>query len=402
MFFKRFLGNKRIYLDYASSTPFDKDLFKGLSHIPKSILSANPGALHYEAVQLKKVLEGDRAKIAKAIFAHSDEIIFTSGATESNNLAISGAIKSFLKEGIKHEEILIITTDREHSSIAEQINYWKKLGTKHSEISVVDGKWNFKDIEIANNIKVVIFSIIYINNETGLVSPIKEIAKHIRVLKKESSQGRSLVFHIDATQAPLHYELRVDRLGVDLMTIGATKLYTHKGVGMLYKKRNVNLEPIILGGGQEQGLRAGTESVELIHHFAHAFVKYQENFEKYSEKIKSLQEYFEKKITSISGISITNKDLERSPHITHVNVKGVDSELLVIEMDARGVALSSKSACKNDLPAPDIHGGQAGNENIDYNSDLGELRFSFGKWTTKRDLDKAISKLIEILKKYNK
>jgi len=402
MFFKHFFKNhkesQRIYLDYASSTPYDGTLFTDLKKISKSVLGANPSALHKEAVELKKVLEEGRAKIAKAIFAHSDEIVFTSSATESNNLAVLGLVKGYLQKGFKHEQIAICTSDIEHSSITEQVNYLKQSGVLHFSISSRNEVWDFKKIVFPERIKAVIFSVIYVNNEIGVVAPIKEIAKHIRGLRKEWNDVE-FIFHIDATQAPLFYELRVDRLGIDMMTLGATKLYTHKGVGMLYKKRNIKLNPIILGGGQELGLRAGTESVDIIHHFVHAFLYAQKNIEKFSEKIKSFQKYFENKVeTEISQAVVTAKETERSPHISHVAIPSIDSELLVIELDAKGIAISSKSACKNDS-STDTESASDITKEI-YGDGYGAIRVSYGKWTTKSDLDKMVLALKKILEKY--
>jgi cysteine desulfurase len=261
-------------------------------------------------------------------------------------------------------------------------------------LPTTNGVVSASHITIPEGIRVLIVSIMYVNNEIGTVQPIKEIAKRIRKLRKDNPEV-SIVFHTDATQAPLHHNLRVDQLGVDLMTLGATKLYTHKGVGVLYKKRSINLVPIVRGGGQERGLRPGTEPTELIHTFAHALAYAQNISEKETARIKELQTYFETQLKEhIPEAYITAESEVRTPHITHVAIKGMDSELMVIELDARGIAVSAKSACKNeeDQESPIV-------EQI-YGTGYGAVRFSFGRMTTKKDIDSAVRSLHAVIQKY--
>ncbi len=404
MFFKHFLSKRRIYLDYASSTPVDRKMVTSFPRISKSYAGANPSALHREGVLLKKALEDARVLVGKTLGAQGNEIIFTSNASESDNLALLGSVNYFLSQGISPSEIIIYTSPFEHSAVSELLSHLSK------EIMICllpqeNGYVSAKNIVVPKEFKVLIVTVIFVQNEIGTVEPIKEIAKQIRKLRKEYPDS-TVLFHTDATQAPLFYDLNVARLGVDMMTLGATKLYCPKGVGMLYKRRGVNLLPIFHGGGQEMGLRPGTEPVELIHNFAHALAFAQESREKEFVRTKILQEYFENKIPKVLlPVKITNLGVghpsERSPHITHLVIPDIDSELLVIELDARGIAVSSKSACKNDLPA------QSGNDNksellsILYpNEKVGAIRVSYGRNTTKRELDKTIKAIKSLLKKY--
>jgi cysteine desulfurase len=272
----------------------------------------------------------------------------------------------------------------------------QNLGVRYGAIPAVDGVVDPRAIIMPQDLKVLIISVMYVNNEIGTVQPIKEIAKRVRQLRKQYPDI-TILFHVDATQAPLYYSLNVAQLGIDMMTLGATKLYCPKGVGLLYKKRTVTLSSIIYGGGQERGLRPGTEPVQLIHDFAHALAYAQENIEKEYERIIQLQTYFEKKVKNeIPECVITAEQSERAPHITHLAFQNFDSELLVIELDARGIAVSAKSACKNeeDNESPIV-------ENI-YGKNVGAVRFSFGRMTTKGELDRTVKALKKVLEKYKK
>lgn len=393
MFFK-FLTHRRHYLDYASSTPIDAGMHRTFPRISADSIGANPSALHREGVSARRVIETARNVVADVLHAHTDEIMFTSGATESDNLALIGSIESCIAQGIAYHEIAVVTSMIEHSAVLEAIAPYSMKGVFGVTLPTTEGVVDPKHITVPAGVKVVIVSVMYINNEIGTVQPIKEIAKRIRKLRKENPEI-SIIFHTDATQAPLHHNLRVDQLGVDLMTLGATKLYTHKGIGVLYKKRNMKLVPLMRGGGQERGLRPGTESIELIHAFAHALKYAQDIKDKETERVKELQVYFEHALAQVlSEVLITAQDQERSPHITHVAIKDMDSELLVIELDARGIAVSAKSACKNEEDQ------ESQIVESMYGKGWGALRFSFGRKTTKGDVDRAVHALQSVLRKY--
>mgnify|MGYP001564266204 FL=1 len=397
MFFKRFTSifkTKRIYLDYASSTPVDQKMIDSFPRIPETYAGANPSALHREGVALKRALSNARTLVAKTLGVHADEIVFTSNASESDNLAIIGSVKFFLQKGILPNEITIYSSPFEHSAVKESIT------SLSSEITVQtflqeQGFVITKSLVVPEGTKAMIVSVMMVQNEIGTVQDIKDIAKHIRKLRKECP-GVEILFHTDATQAPLFYDLNVARLGVDMMTLGATKLYCQKGVGMLYKKRAVSVAPLLHGGGQESGLRPGTEPVSLIYQFAHALSYAQSHREEAVQKITSLQRCFERQVKeALPQIRITGEEGVRSPHISHLVVPKMDSELLVIELDARGVAVSSKSACRNE------DSNESELLTLLYPSEtVGAIRVSYGRKTTKRQLDKTIKAIQSVLKKY--
>lgn len=401
MFFK-FFKKRRIYLDYASSTPVDTAMHRTFPALSPDVITANPSALHKEGVQARTVIQGARSVVAKTLNAHADEIIFTSGATESDNLALVGSIEHFLAKGIEIGEIAVITSILEHAAVLEPIAPYKERGLFTVTLPAAHGVVDPRHIIIPEHAKAVIVSVMYVNNEIGTVQPIKEIAKRIRKLRKENPD-KIILLHTDATQAPLYFNLRVDQLGIDMMTLGATKLYTHKGIGVLYKKRNVTLAPLMRGGGQEHGLRPGTEPIELIHTCAYALKYAQDTRELETARIGDLQNYFETQIVQVFPVElqerpvhITAKGSPRSPHISHIAIKGFDSELLVIELDAKGIAVSAKSACKNE---EDQESSIV--ESI-YGKGWGAVRFSFGRKTTKGDVDRAVRVLKQVLEKYKK
>ncbi|HEY0979928.1 MAG TPA: cysteine desulfurase family protein [Candidatus Paceibacterota bacterium] len=386
--------NERIYLDVASSTPVDLSMIKSFPVLSPEAAGANPSALHKEGVAAKHALFAARALVAQTLLAHDDEIIFTSNATESDNLAIGGVVNAWIEKGIAPGEIVVCKSAIEHAAVSETADALKKRGVNVVTLATPEGVVDPKDIVVPENAKAIIVSAMYVNNEIGSVHPIKEIAKRVRFLRKHN-EGVEILFHVDATQAPLHYSLTVPQLGIDMMTLGATKLYCPKGVGMLYVRRGVTLSPIMHGGGQERGLRPGTQPLALIHDFAHALSFAQKNREEYTDKVTLLQVYFENTLAEeIPEVVITLKDAERTPHITHVAIKNFDSELMVLELDARGIAVSAKSACKNEEDA------ESEIVTTLYGTNVGAIRFSFGRTTTQAHLDRAIAALKQVLEKY--
>ena len=367
------------------------EMISAIPKIPEDILRANPSALHQEGMELKKYLREARERVAKVLEVMPEEVIFTSGATESDNLAIKGTVETWLKEGIKAEEIFIFYSEIEHVAIIEAIS---TTNVNHVELKTEGGIINHKDITIPQNAKAVLISVMYVNNEIGTVQDISEISKRVRYLRKHNPDVK-IVFHTDATQAPAHFSLRVPSLGVDMMTLGSTKLYCDKGVGVLFKKRNIKTTPIMHGGGQEYGLRAGTEPVRLIHEFSFALKYAHEIRDKETLRVKELQNYFETEIKSrFPNIKISAENSPRTPHISHIAIPNFDSELMVLELDARGISVSAKSACKNEegneSPVVEqLHGkGFAG------------VRFSFGRKTAKKDIDIALQALASVIEKY--
>lgn len=409
-FFKYFQFKKqsssRIYLDFASSTPRDKKMIRHIPRIPEHISGANPSALHREGVALQQYLIAARQRVAHTLRAHSDEIVFTSTATESDNYALRGVVQGLMqKEGLLPEDIAVIVSDLEHSAVTHCVQSLQQQGVLLCTLSSEKGYVDEDRIVVPEHpvlkgapVKALLISIMYGNNEIGTIQPIAAVMKRVRYLRKHYPSTRIYV-HTDATQMPLCVSLDVQKLGIDLMTLGATKLYCAKGVGVLYVRRGIPLAPIVYGGGQEFGIRPGTEAVALCHEFSYALEYAQAHCSSFVRHTAALQDYFETLlIKTVPEIRITKQEnKERLSHISHVVIPFVESELAVIELDARGIAVSAKSACKNedeqessivttlyrDLPYP-----------------YGAIRLSFGRTTTKQQLQRAVRAIAAVVAKY--
>ncbi|MES2416239.1 MAG: cysteine desulfurase family protein [Patescibacteria group bacterium] len=419
--------SKKIYLDYASATPLEKSVFSVMSKALRGEF-ANPSAIHDLGVHCKNMIEVYRKTIAQVLNAHSDEIVFTSGATESNNLAINGIVKKYAEDFFRSSGKVtrplknlphIVTTNIEHASVLEVCKYLEK--NKLAEVAYVpveeNGIVDPKNIKKALRPETILVSVMYANNEIGTIQPIREIAKEIRHYNK--LHNTKILFHIDATQAINYLDINVEKLGIDMMSFNAGKIYGPKGIGILYIKRKTPISKIIFGGDQERGLRAGTENLASIAGFAEALKITEKIKEKEVKRLKKLQDYFIREIISktdnifrSSGeVSqtiknsqfceiIINGDREnRLPNNINVTIPKIPSDLLVIELSARGIMVSAKSACKS---------GEEGESYViraikpEANQETGSIRFSLGRMTKKEDIDFTLKSLKEILTKLKK
>lgn len=366
---------KRVYLDYASSA---------LS------ASANPGSIHELGVKEKIKLENARAKIAKILNVHTDEIIFTSGATESNNLAILG-----IKAG--H----IVTTNIEHASVMETS---KHRGDATFVPVEPNGIVDPKKIKKALTKNTILVSVMYANNEIGTIQPIREIAKEIRHFNKINNV--KIFFHTDATQAINYLPISVPQLGVDIMSFNSAKIYGPKGVGVLYVKKNTPISKIMFGGDQERGLRPGTENVAGAIALTKALEETEKIKDKEVKRLTVLRDYFLNKLTYSNvradfrmKIKINGDLRNRLPNNINITIPNIPSDLLVIELSAKGIMASAKSACKSG-DGKASHVISAIDPKIRETD--GSLRFSLGRNTTKADIDYTLKALSQILKKLKK
>ncbi|ETB63906.1 MAG: hypothetical protein O210_OD1C00001G0379 [Parcubacteria bacterium RAAC4_OD1_1] len=396
-------NKKRIYLDYASSCPIDKRVSFVMRET--NSLYANPNSIHTLGVRVREKIEESREKIARIINAHSDEIFFTGSGTESDALAILGTIEYFRSINgniIPH----IITSTIEHPAVLENC----KLLEEKKEVEVTyinpdkDGIINPKDIKDVIKDNTILVSIMYANNEIGTIQKIEEIAKEIRHYKKHNNKTFP-IFHTDACQA-LNYLFisNIEKLGVDMMSFNGAKIYGPKGIGVLYKKRNINISPIYKGGGQEMGLRSGTENVSSIVGLAKALEITELIKEKESKRLIQIRNYFINNINYIrekTGYKIIlNGDKDaRLPNNINISVLGISSELLVVELDAMGIEVSEKSACHSS-DENSSYVIKAIRKTCSKNKEEGSVRISLGRGTKKMDIDYLISSLIKILNKY--
>ncbi len=383
----------KIYLDNSATTPVDK---KVLSEMAKywSVDFANPSSIHSMGVKAKNALQSARKKIADIIAGHDREIVFTSGGTEANNLAIFGVVNNLIKNGKKFSDIHLITTEIEHSSILECFKKLKLDGCKIDYLKVDEfGIVNPKDLRKLIKPETALVSIGYANSEIGVIQPIKEIIKEIRHKRKEFERaGINFPYlHIDASQAGLYLNVNVEELGVDLMTLDAQKMYGPKGIGALFVRDGIKIESIILGGGQENNRRSGTENIPLIVGFAKAFEISQKNKEKESSRLIKIRDEFFDGIKKFVPNAIINGHLkERLPNNINISIPVFDGEMMVFRLDEAGIICSSSSACASGSGESEVVKKISSNERA-----KSTLRFSMGKETKKTD----IIKLLNILKK---
>ncbi len=430
---------KRIYLDYASTTPIDKRVLE-LMHSYERDLYTNPTSIHTSGVKVRSIIEDSRKKIAKEINAHSDEIIFTGSSTESNALAILGVIKNYelrtkdekcrvsmdttrhdsAKSKIPH----IITSKIEHPAVLENCRMLEERGEATVTYVGVDknGILNLEEFKNALNDDTVLVSIMYANNEIGTIQPIQEIAKIIRHYKKGklASQGLASgslearpfpvnfpIFHTDATQAMNYLDTsNVEKLGVDMLSFNGSKIYGPKGIGVLYKKRSVQISPIYKGGEQEFGLRSGTENVASIGGIALSLEIANKMKKKESERLASLRDDTISKILNIKvspyKIVLNGSKEMRLPNNINISITGISSELLVIELDANGIEVSAKSACKSDDDTGSYVIKAIRKICKKNNEEEGSLRITLGRQTKKSEIYILIKVLTNILEKYSK
>jgi len=412
---------RNIYMDYAAS------------------FSPNPSSIHSLGLEAKTKLQNARKKVADVLNVRASEVIFTSGGTESNNLAIQGVVyaavqkNTFLNGGDgsashpekKYFSVLphLVTTNIEHPSVLETFRLLEKRGLVEISIVTVESNGIVDPKKIKKEIKdnTVLVSVMYANNEIGTIQPIKEIANEIRHIRKSKEKNKNFerssdlrvplparpfqnlhfspLLHTDAVQAVNYLDLNIEKLGVDLLSLSGSKIEDAGRVGVLYKKKSVELENIYGGGDQELGLRPGTENLSEIVKFANAFEKVEKEKTKESKRTLQLRNYFIKKLKSFSVVTV-NGDLEnRLPNNVNITIHNIPSDLLVIELSVRGVMVSSKSACKSE--------SEDGSYVIkaihpEANSEIGGLRFSFGRKTTKSDIDYTLKSLSAVLTKLKK
>lgn len=389
-----------IYLDYASSALYS---------------SSNPSAFHALGVKEKNKLESARKKVADVLKAHSDEIVFTSGATESNNLAILGlsqrknffsVARGFATRNHSFKKIHslphFITTNIEHASVLETFRHLENTGEAIATYVPVekDGIVDPKKIKKALKKNTVLVSVMYANNEIGTIQPIREIAKEIRHFNKINKT--KVFFHADATQATNYLPLGVPQLGIDMMSFNSAKMYGPKGIGVLYAKKGTPLSKIMYGGDQERGLRAGTENVVGASALASALLATEKIKDKEVKRLTNLRDYFIKKLSSgkfREAIKINGDLKNRLPNNINITIQNIPSDLLVIELSTKGIMSSSKSACKSG-DGKSSYVISAVDKNIKETD--GSLRFSLGRDTTKKDIDYTIKSLSQILTKLEK
>ncbi len=393
------MKNKKVYFDYAATTPVDPGAVKAMSPYYSEVFG-NPGSIHRFGQEASAALFRARNKISKLINCDYREIIFTGSATEANNLAIIGVVKNFvLKNKVKPR---IITAQIEHESILETCKNLEKENLAEvvylpaSKEGIVD----LKKLELSLNERTVLVSVMYANNEVGSVQPIKEISKIISKFRKNKSSEQIFpLFHTDAAQAFNYLDCDIKNLGVDMMTLSSQKIYGPKGVGLLYIKNFGNfrgekfISPIIFGGGQEESLRSGTENIAGIVGFSEAAQISFDVRKKESQRLSKLQEYFLGKLKKYSFVLNGPKiGIQRLPNNINIYFKGKKD--FIFKLDMAGFAVSGGSACSARMAKPSHVLKAMGCSD----EKAGEsLRISFGRQTDKKNIDSLLFVLRNIL-----
>ena len=402
------MSRKRIYLDYAATTPLDPRVWKAMQPFWGKHFG-NPSSIHAEGVAAKKALDSSRTSVARSLEAHADEIVFTSGGTEANNLAIFGTVlpynydRSYMVGGEKPH---VVTTNIEHTSVQEPLRELERqgrIGVTHVPVEP-NGIVKPEKIIAAIRPSTVLVSVMYANNEIGTIQPIRKIGQLLGpihnskfIIHNSPNEKRYPVFHSDACQAPLYLRCLVNALGVDLMTLDGHKIYGPKGVGALYVRRGTPLVPVTVGGGQERGLRSTTENVPAIVGFAEALHIAASEREKESIRVAKLRDFLYadvlKNISIEKEVNGSIRKGERLPNNLNISFPGVDTEFLTLKLDAEGISVSTKSSCLKDEKASYVVKALGGGDKRSSSS----LRFTLGRNTTKNDVVAATRALGKFL-----
>ncbi len=377
---------QKIYFDYAATTPTDPLVAKAME--PYFFLHfGNASSPHVFGREAKKALEQSRRIIADVIGAKLDEIIFTSGGSESNNYAIFGAAESLSKKG-NH----IITSSIEHHSVKEPLLRLQEKGFKVTWLPV-DKYGRIDPVQVKNAItdKTILISIMHANNEIGTVEPISEIGKIAR--------ERGVYFHVDAVQTVGQIPLNVSTMNIDLLSLGAHKFYGPKGIGALYIRKGVKIASFLLGGDQEKGQRASTQNVAGAVGMAKALELCASSLENEMKRQIVLRDQIISGVLKIKASILNGHSTDRLPKNAHFSFEGVDGESLVLSLDMVGIAASMGSACTSGALEPSHVLRAIG---LSDQLALGSLRVTIGRWTKQEDVDYFLKEFPDVVERLRK
>jgi cysteine desulfurase len=379
-----------IYLDHAAATPLDNAVLDAMQPFFAAQFY-NPSANYLAAQRVRSALDQARADVAAELGAKANEIIFTAGGTESDNLAITGVMCEF-------PDAHMVVSAIEHDAVLEP--------AKQFDYSVagvaVDGLVDLDDLRSKITNRTVLVSVMYANNEVGTIQPIRQLAQliaQIRDERRRAGDSLPLYLHTDACQAANYLDLHVSRLGVDLMTLNGGKIYGPKQSGILYAASHVRMQPIIRGGGQERNYRSGTENVAGCVGFAKALQLVQLGRKAESERLSALQSLtFELFTEQLPGVVINGSRKHRLPNNIHLTLPGQDNERLLVELDELGIFAAAGSACSASDDEPSHVLKAMGISDADAQA---SLRLTMGKETTEQDMRAFVTALADILKKHS-
>lgn len=370
-----------VYLDNSATT---KPCESSLKYMTEALTErwGNPSSLHTVGIAAEDFLISCKESCAKMLSARPDEIFFTSGGTEANNLAINGAVLARCKRGNR-----IVTTSIEHPSVSEVINTFEAKGFEIIRLAPKsDGKISEKELFDAINDKTILVSIMLVNNEIGSIQPIKSAAAAIK------AKNSPALLHCDAVQAFGKLPIKVSELGVDLLSFSGHKIHAPKGIGVLYKKKSAHITPLVFGGGQQENLRPGTEPVPLIAALQGAISELPPPAKQLS-LAEELYTYAKSRLVETGLVEINSPD-DALPYVLNVSVSGWRSETLLHFLDSLGIYVSSGSACAKGGLSPTLTALGLNSKRID-----SALRISFSRFNTKADVDTLVEGLIKATNK---
>ncbi|HEY4964099.1 MAG TPA: cysteine desulfurase family protein [Candidatus Saccharimonadales bacterium] len=375
-----------VYLDYAAATPLDERVEAAMKPFYRDLFY-NPSANYSRAIETKQALSSARAKVANIIGAKPSEIIFTAGGTEANNLAIKGLLTRFPDGNILLSAI-------EHDSVINPANSFHHKSIKVDHTGIIDTN----DLLSKIDDKTILVSVMYVNNEIGTIQPIAKIAKvvaEIRIKRLEEGITTPILLHTDACQASNYLDLHISRLGVDMMTINGGKVYGPKQSGVLFIKAGTILKPLIDGGGQEHGLRSGTESLVNAAGFAVALEIAQKMRKDESKRLTELRDYFYQELQRISPEPIINGNVKHKiANNVHFSIPGQDNEALLFKLDQQNILAAAGSACSaSSLEPSHVLGAIGLSDELARSS----IRMTLGRGTNKRQLRETIKVLSQII-----
>ncbi len=383
--------NRDVYLDHSATTPLDPRVREVmLPYLDESY--GNPSSFHGVGKQVKDGMDEARETIAQLLGARADEILFTSGGTESDNLAVLGYARKNKKHGTH-----IITTTIEHHAVLESCMQLEKEGFEVTYLSPDrDGNITVDQVESALRADTILVSVMYANNEIGTIQPIEQIGNLIQKWRKEHDRG-ALRFHTDACQAGEYLDLNIEKLHVDMLTLNGSKIYGPKGVGLLYLKRGIKLQPLQFGGAQERALRPGTENVAGIVGLAMALMIAQGHRAAESERLTPLRNALIEGLQKVVSKTRLNGSMERRlPNNVNISFMDIEGEALLLYLDAAGIYASTGSACTSASLDPSHVILALG---LPYEVAHGSLRFSLGRSTTQADVEYVIDALPALVEK---
>ena len=381
-----------VYLDNSATTK----CFDEVAQLAAKVMAldyGNPSSMHLKGVEGEKYLRHAREVIAKNLKVNEKEILFTSGGTESDNMALIGTAFANQRAG-RH----LITTQIEHPAILQTMQYLEKQDFEVTYLPVdANGQVKLEELQRALRKDTILVSIMHTNNEIGSLQPIAEAGAMIKRFNP------SIVFHVDAVQGYGKFRIQPKRMNIDLLSVSAHKIHGPKGIGFLYINEKIKIHPIIWGGGQQKGMRSGTENVPAIAGMALAIETIYKNLDEEIEKLYQLKQRFIEGAMKIDNVKVNGlTGRESAPHVVSLSVRGVRSEVLLHALEDKGIYVSAGSACASNKPAV-----SATLQAIGVEKDLldSTIRFSFSVFTTPEEIDYTLRNLYDIipmLRKYTR